>query len=67
DTHVLSLRKKIETDPRQPSLIQTVRNIGYRFNPDFLKEIQPASPMPSVIAHPNGNGNQPSKIVAHNS
>lgn len=32
DTHVLSLRKKIETDPRQPHLIQTVRNVGYRFN-----------------------------------
>lgn len=32
DTHILSLRKKIETDPRQPSLIQTVRNVGYRFN-----------------------------------
>lgn len=32
DTHVLSLRKKIEKDPRQPSLIQTVRNVGYRFN-----------------------------------
>ncbi|MDJ0554410.1 MAG: response regulator transcription factor [Microcoleaceae cyanobacterium MO_207.B10] len=32
DTHVLSLRKKIEIDPRQPSLIQTVRNVGYRFN-----------------------------------
>lgn len=32
DTHVLSLRKKIEVDPRQPNLIQTVRNVGYRFN-----------------------------------
>jgi two-component system, OmpR family, response regulator len=32
DTHVLSLRKKIEVDPRQPSMIQTVRNVGYRFN-----------------------------------
>ncbi len=32
DTHVLSLRKKIERDPRQPNLIQTVRNVGYRFN-----------------------------------
>ncbi|WP_017660970.1 response regulator transcription factor [Baaleninema simplex] len=32
DTHVLSLRKKIELDPRQPNLIQTVRNVGYRFN-----------------------------------
>jgi DNA-binding response OmpR family regulator len=32
DTHILSLRKKIETDPRQPNLIQTVRNVGYRLN-----------------------------------
>ena len=30
DTHVLSLRKKIEIDPRRPDLIQTVRNVGYR-------------------------------------
>ncbi len=36
DTHVLSLRKKLEVDPQQPNLIQTVRNIGYRFNPDAL-------------------------------
>jgi DNA-binding response OmpR family regulator len=50
DTHVLSLRKKIEIDPRQPSLIQTVRNVGYRFNIE-------------VVSPPNGtnppeNGNQ---------
>lgn len=43
DTHVLSLRKKIETDPRQPSLIQTVRNIGYRFNPTMLQGEQMVS------------------------
>ncbi len=36
DTHVLSLRKKIEIDPRQPSIIQTVRNVGYRFNPEAI-------------------------------
>lgn len=36
DTHVLSLRKKVETDPRQPSLIQTVRNVGYRINLEML-------------------------------
>jgi two-component system OmpR family response regulator len=36
DTHVLSLRKKIEIDPRQPSIIQTVRNVGYRFNVERL-------------------------------
>ena len=38
DTHVLSLRKKIEKDPRQPSLIQTVRNVGYKFNLEGLQE-----------------------------
>ncbi|CBN53679.1 MULTISPECIES: response regulator transcription factor [Kamptonema] len=36
DTHVLSLRKKIELDPRQPSVLQTVRNVGYRLNLDIL-------------------------------
>ncbi|MEY3866387.1 MAG: response regulator transcription factor [Microcoleaceae cyanobacterium] len=36
DTHVLSLRKKIEFDPRQPNLIQTVRNVGYRLNLEIL-------------------------------
>lgn len=41
DTHILSLRKKIETDPRQPSLIQTVRNVGYRFNPETLNQLAP--------------------------
>lgn len=36
DTHILSLRKKIEVDPRQPHIIQTVRNVGYRFNVERL-------------------------------
>lgn len=36
DTHILSLRKKIEIDPREPSMIQTIRNVGYRFNPELL-------------------------------
>ncbi len=36
DTHVLSLRKKVEMDPRQPNLIQTVRNVGYRLNLEGL-------------------------------
>ncbi|WP_017326569.1 response regulator transcription factor [Synechococcus sp. PCC 7336] len=34
DTHILSLRKKLETNPQQPHLIQTVRNVGYRLYPD---------------------------------
>lgn len=41
DTHVLSLRKKIEIDPQHPNLIQTVRNVGYRFNRDVLELGQP--------------------------
>ncbi len=36
DTHVLSLRKKVETDSQQPGLIQTVRNVGYRLNLEGL-------------------------------
>lgn len=47
DTHVLSLRKKIETDPRQPNLIQTVRNVGYRFNLNVLKH---SSHSPAKVA-----------------
>lgn len=31
DVHVLNLRKKIEADPAQPTYIQTVYGIGYRF------------------------------------
>ncbi len=31
DSHVTRLRKKIETDPHHPRLVQTVRGVGYRF------------------------------------
>ncbi|GAB4215730.1 MAG: response regulator transcription factor [Synechococcales cyanobacterium] len=31
DTHILSLRKKLMLTPDQPSLIETIRNVGYRF------------------------------------
>ena len=31
DTHILNLRKKIEKNPSQPTLIQGVRGLGYRF------------------------------------
>jgi two-component system, OmpR family, response regulator len=67
DTHVLSLRKKIEIDPRQPSLIQTVRNVGYRFNPDMLKGEIPTPNIPSVLpsnhhSHNHSNHHQVAKI-----
>ncbi|HEY0549206.1 MAG TPA: helix-turn-helix domain-containing protein [Verrucomicrobiae bacterium] len=31
DRCVTTLRAKIETDPHHPSCIQTIRDIGYRF------------------------------------
>ncbi len=51
DTHILSLRKKIEVDPRQPHIIQTVRNVGYRFNLEQL--LTPESP--SLVPVPPSN------------
>ncbi|MEC4805361.1 MAG: response regulator transcription factor [Jaaginema sp. PMC 1079.18] len=51
DTHVLSLRKKLESDPRQPSLIQTVRNVGYRFNPEMVNQGMSVTGQPVAIAN----------------
>ncbi|MEM6445811.1 MAG: response regulator transcription factor [Cyanobacteria bacterium P01_D01_bin.123] len=48
DTHVLSLRKKLEHDPRQPRLIQTVRNVGYKFQPEAA-ERRVAEPPPTSL------------------
>ncbi|HEY0518267.1 MAG TPA: response regulator transcription factor [Ilumatobacteraceae bacterium] len=31
--HIWRLRKKLETDPHRPQLLQTVRSVGYRFVP----------------------------------
>lgn len=31
DTHVATLRKRIEKDPANPEIIETVRGVGYRF------------------------------------
>ena len=32
DIHISALRKKLEDDPERPSLILSVRNVGYKFN-----------------------------------
>jgi two-component system alkaline phosphatase synthesis response regulator PhoP len=31
DTHVASLRQKLEEDPKRPELIVTVTGVGYKF------------------------------------
>lgn len=64
DTHVLSLRKKIETDPRQPGLIQTVRNVGYRFNTELLQQLTPSSvAVNTALANASqNNGHQSDKL-----
>jgi DNA-binding response OmpR family regulator len=38
DLHVSHLRKKIEGDPKQPSIIKTVRGAGYVFTSPVVKE-----------------------------
>lgn len=63
DTHVLSLRKKVERIPQQPSLIQTVRNVGYRLNLEGLTETTSSSatdpnPKPKPLDH-KSLGNRP--------
>jgi DNA-binding response OmpR family regulator len=32
DQHISQLRKRIESDPRRPELIQTVHGAGYRYD-----------------------------------
>ncbi len=33
DQHISQLRKRIELDPKQPEIIQTVHGVGYRYQP----------------------------------
>ncbi|MDU6340539.1 MAG: response regulator transcription factor [Clostridium sp.] len=35
DVHIRYLRKKIEDDDKNPKFIETIRGVGYRFNPDL--------------------------------
>ena len=34
DVHIRYLRKKIEVDDKNPKFIETIRGVGYRFNPN---------------------------------
>ena len=34
DQHVSQLRKRVESDPKSPKLIQTVHGVGYRYDPE---------------------------------
>ncbi|MEL6352438.1 MAG: response regulator transcription factor [Cyanobacteria bacterium J06627_28] len=44
DVHIGQIRKKIEIDTTQPTLIQTVRGVGYKFEPpaEMVEEAQQA-------------------------
>lgn len=70
DTHILSLRKKVEQDPQQPYLIQTVRNVGYRFNSEILDMDQPhnqitptAQPVTQVASRDNRQHQDPANSI----
>lgn len=64
DTHVLSLRKKIESNPRNPSIIQTVRNVGYCFNPELIKTSQNSLKTTAPMCNSSSNNplNSPSRL-----
>jgi two-component system alkaline phosphatase synthesis response regulator PhoP len=38
DVHIRRLRQRIERDDANPTLILTVRGVGYKYNPDALEE-----------------------------
>lgn len=42
DVHIGQIRKKIEIDTNQPTLIQTVRGVGYKFEPPDLTAVATA-------------------------
>ncbi len=43
DVHIRRLRLRVEQDPADPQLIQTVRGVGYRFNDQALEEFEAAA------------------------
>ncbi len=59
DRCITTLRNKIETDPQRPSYIQTIRDIGYRFETP-----EPAPGDASLSSGPSGAGDGDDKTVA---
>jgi len=45
DSHIKNLRKKIEPDPKDPTYLQTVYGVGYRF-----ERVTPASQLPEKLS-----------------
>jgi DNA-binding response OmpR family regulator len=45
DVHVGQIRKKIEKDTAQPALIQTVRGVGYKFEPPNHEDSNGSNPL----------------------
>lgn len=39
DSHIQSLRKKLEPDPQHPQIILTIRNLGYALNHEVLQRL----------------------------
>jgi len=48
-TYILRLRSKIEPDPARPRYIITVRNLGYRFDPQHPAKPAQGTPLAKQI------------------
>jgi TolB-like protein/DNA-binding winged helix-turn-helix (wHTH) protein/Flp pilus assembly protein TadD len=59
DVMVGRLRRKVEPDPKQPSVIQTVTGEGYRFNAPLSPREPLAEPIASSTASPGDAGVAP--------
>jgi two-component system alkaline phosphatase synthesis response regulator PhoP len=43
DVHIVSLRQKLEKNPKHPELILTVQGLGYKFAPPQSAELEPSA------------------------
>ena len=56
DRCVATLRAKIEPEPHRPIFIHTIRDIGYRFEPDPAPLARSTSSSPASSSRPRGGG-----------